>query len=78
MPKHGDQGRDERPTRSDLRESRAIEQNADIVALLHLPSYYDRKSRYEVIIAKHRNGQTGNIGLWLEERYYRFKGESDR
>lgn len=63
-----------RPFLSDLRESGAIEQDADIVLLLYRPEYYgfkywdgDRskpcKGEAEIIISKHRNGKLGNIKL---------------
>ena len=61
---------DHRPMLSDLRESGAIEQDADIVMFLYRDDYYnedsDKKGIAEVIIAKHRGGSTGTIDLvWL-------------
>lgn len=61
---------DHRPILSDLRESGAIEQDADIVMFLYRDDYYnpetDKKNIAEVIIAKHRSGSTGTIELvWL-------------
>ncbi|WP_041722010.1 replicative DNA helicase [Alkaliphilus metalliredigens] len=61
---------DHRPILSDLRESGAIEQDADLVMFLYRDEYYfpdsEKKNIGEVIIAKHRNGETGNIELiWL-------------
>lgn len=61
---------DHRPIMSDLRESGAIEQDADIVMFLYRDDYYnpetEKKNIAEVIIAKHRNGSTGTIELvWL-------------
>jgi len=61
---------DHRPILSDLRESGAIEQDADIVMFLYRDDYYnpdtEKKNISEVIIAKHRNGSTGTIELaWL-------------
>ncbi|MEG0872355.1 MAG: replicative DNA helicase [Clostridia bacterium] len=61
---------DHRPMLSDLRESGAIEQDADIVMFLHREDYYDaeteNKNVAEVIIAKNRNGSTGTVELaWL-------------
>ena len=61
---------DHRPMLSDLRESGAIEQDADIVMFLYRDDYYnpdsEKKDIAEVIIAKHRGGSTGTVDLlWL-------------
>ncbi len=61
---------DKRPMLSDLRESGAIEQDADIVMFLYRDDYYnadsEKKNVAEVILAKHRGGSTGSIDLaWL-------------
>ncbi|AEY64369.1 replicative DNA helicase [Clostridium sp. BNL1100] len=61
---------DHRPILSDLRESGAIEQDADIVMFLYRDDYYnpetEKKNIAEVILAKHRNGSTGTVELvWL-------------
>ena len=63
---------DKRPMLSDLRESGAIEQDADIVMFLYRDDYYNPESEYrnqaECIIAKNRHGETGKIMLqWLPE-----------
>ena len=67
-----EQRSDHRPMLSDLRESGAIEQDADIVMFLYRDEYYhpdsERKNIGEVIIAKNRHGETGSVELvWLGE-----------
>ena len=67
-----EQRADHRPMLSDLRESGAIEQDADIVMFLYRDEYYhpdsERKNIGEVIIAKNRHGETGSVELvWLGE-----------
>ena len=68
---------DHRPRMSDLRESGSIEQDADIVMFLYRDDYYNKEESptpgiCEVIVAKHRNGQTGKVDLAWVERYTRF------
>ncbi|MBP2028540.1 replicative DNA helicase [Acetoanaerobium pronyense] len=65
-----EQRADHRPILSDLRESGAIEQDADLVMFLYRDDYYhedsDQKNIVEVIVAKHRHGETGMVPLtWL-------------
>jgi replicative DNA helicase len=75
-------GGDKRPMLSDLRESGAIEQDADIVIFLYRPEYYGideddaqnpTNGIAEVIISKHRNGQTGTVKLKFIDRLAKFK-----
>ena len=67
---------DHRPQLSDLRESGAIEQDADVVVLLLREEYYnpteENKGVTEVIIAKQRNGPVGSISLGFIKEYMRF------
>lgn len=64
-----------RPMLSDLRESGAIEQDADLVMLLYRDKYYNPESEddsTEVIIAKHRNGSVGTVKLKFRGEYTKF------
>ncbi len=72
-----------RPRMSDLRESGSIEQDADVVMLLHREDYYHRgdkeyqpNSKAEIIIAKQRNGPTGLVSLMFREQFTRFENIS--
>ncbi len=67
---------DKRPILSDLRDSGAIEQDADLVAFLHREEYYDPETEdkgiADLIIAKQRNGETGTVKLGWKGEYTRF------
>jgi replicative DNA helicase len=67
---------DKRPLLSDLRDSGAIEQDADMVMFLYRDEYYnsesDDKGIAEVIVGKHRNGPTGKVQLAWMEQYTKF------
>jgi len=74
-----------RPRMSDLRESGSIEQDADVVMLMHREDYYHRgekdyeekkTNKAELIIAKQRNGPIGNVDLVFVEKYTRFESAS--
>lgn len=68
-----------RPQLHDLRDSGAIEQDADLVMLIHREDYYHRgEPNYEntniteLIVAKHRHGATGIVDLYFQDKYKRF------
>lgn len=76
-----------RPQLSDLRESGAIEQDADIVCFIHRPEYYyksgqdaqgqDIRGLAEFIIAKHRSGAVGDVQLRFQAKFARFENWND-
>ena len=75
-----------RPQLSDLRESGAIEQDADMVLFVHRPEYYhiyqdangnDLHGKAEIIIAKHRKGATGDVLLTFRGEFTRFENPED-
>ena len=75
-----------RPQLSDLRESGAIEQDADMVLFVHRPEYYhifqdekgnDLHGMAQIIIAKHRKGATGDVLLTFQGEYTRFENPED-
>lgn len=77
-------GGDKRPMLSDLRESGAIEQDADIVTFIYRPEYYDMDQESDlpddvaqIIIAKHRNGSTGDVNLRFIKDYVKFTSLGD-
>jgi replicative DNA helicase len=67
---------DKKPQLSHLRESGAIEQDADLVLMLYRPFYYDHKpegrTKTELMIAKQRNGPVGSVDIAFIEEYARF------
>jgi len=70
-------GGNKKPMLSDLRESGAIEQDADMVMFIYRPDYYNMEGegspdQAQIIVAKHRNGQTGEINLRFQAKYARF------
>ncbi len=80
-------GGDRRPMLSDLRDSGAIEQDADLVMFIYRQEMYPslmerdpgaREGFAELILAKHRNGPTGTIKLSFHKQYTRFESYSDR
>jgi len=71
-----EQRQDKRPMLSDLRESGSLEQDADMVVLLHREDFYERESpragEADFIVAKHRNGPTATITVAFQGHYSRF------
>ena len=66
---------DRKPQISDLRESGSIEQDADVIFLVHRPDAYDKEDRpgeADIIMAKHRNGPTATFQLGFQGQYSRF------
>lgn len=76
LNRNSEQRSDRRPMVSDLRESGSLEQDADVVILLHREDAYeqetDRPGEADVIIAKHRNGTTATVTLTFQGTYARF------
>ncbi|MFO8037102.1 MAG: replicative DNA helicase [Anaerolineales bacterium] len=72
-----EQRSDKRPVLSDLRESGSLEQDADIVMFIYRPELYEEdtihKNLAEIIIAKHRNGPTGEVQLVFRKNLAKFE-----
>jgi replicative DNA helicase len=68
---------DHRPRLADLRESGSLEQDADTVMMLHRPELHDKEGQHEgvveVIVAKQRNGPTGEVTLTFLKQFMRFE-----
>lgn len=70
---------DRKPQLADLRESGAIEQDADVVLFIHRPNFYkgdmaeEERAKTELIVAKQRNGPTGNLNFVFLNRHTRFE-----
>jgi replicative DNA helicase len=71
-----EQRTDKKPMLSDLRESGSLEQDADIVILLHREDFYEKESpragEADLIVAKHRNGPTSTVTVAFQGHYSRF------
>jgi replicative DNA helicase len=71
---------DKKPQLSDLKESGSLEQDADMVILIHRPDYYDKTDRpgeADIHLAKHRNGPTNTINVIYQGQYHRFTNNPD-
>ena len=76
-----------KPQLSDLRESGAIEQDADMVCFIHRPEYYriynddktgkDLRGLGQIIVAKHRNGATDEVWMRFIGKYAKFQNENE-
>ncbi len=83
LNRQAEEGKDHRPKLSHLRESGAIEQDADVVMFVHREDYYHRgeeadalRGQAEIIIAKQRNGPVGDVELVWERDFTRFSNKA--
>ncbi len=83
LNRQAEEGKDHRPKLSHLRESGAIEQDADVVMFVHREDYYARgeeadalRGQAEIIIAKQRNGPVGDVELVWERDFTRFSNKA--
>lgn len=76
LSRKAEESKDRRPMMSDMRESGAIEQDADVVILLYREDYYNKETERpnitDIIIAKHRNGPTGTVELYFAKELTKF------
>jgi replicative DNA helicase len=68
--------KEQRPQLSDLRESGAIEQDADVISFIHRTDQHRKEGTAELIVAKHRNGPIGTVDLVFLDRYTRFESRA--
>lgn len=73
-----EQRQDRRPVLSDLRESGALEQDADVVMFLYTNAEMERENQIEVIIAKQRHGPTGSVRMYFDRQTGLFMGLETR
>ena len=71
---------DHKPVLADLRESGAIEQDADVVMFIYRDEYYNKETEKpgiaEIIVAKQRNGSTGSVDLVWLGKYTKFSNKA--
>jgi len=81
LNRQAEQRDDHKPRMADLRESGSLEQDADVVLLLHRPAYYmdsqTEDDSAELIIAKQRNGPTGKVNLTFLRQFLRFESSTE-